>query len=183
MRYLVQTFNCKPNDIISFAIDLMYIHASKLWNVANYERTEYSKYGFDKEPDWFDRKKRLKNNEHYKMLMAQTAQDLLKDLDCSWKSYHSLLKKGHIGNTPNYKSFGQHTSIKYVHHSFKLINDLIIRFSLPSSIKNIVSDKYNKTIDYFYIKLKKKIIGIKSICFKHLLNTVSIQIGTVFFYN
>ena len=38
MRYLVDTFVFKPKEAISFALDLMCLHASKLWNIANYER-------------------------------------------------------------------------------------------------------------------------------------------------
>ena len=168
MRYLVQTFNYKTNPSISFAIDLMCLHASKLWNIANYERIEFKKNGFEKEPDWFDQKKRLKDNEHYKMLMAQSSQDLLKDLDCSWKSYHELINKGHKANSPRYKGHGQHTVIKYAHHSFKTINNRLIRLSLPFTVKKIVADKFNFKIDYYYLKLKKPIVGIKSICFKHI---------------
>ena len=168
MRYLVKTLNYKPKEAISFAIDLMCLHASKLWNVANYERLEFRKNGFDKEPDWYDQKKRLKSNEHYRMLMAQSSQDLLKDLDSAWKSYHELVSNGNFANSPRYKGFGQHTSIKYAHHSFKMVDDLVIRFSLPSSIKKAINDKYNIKIDYFYIKLKEKLFDIKSICFRHI---------------
>ena len=72
MRYLVYSFNYKPDEAISFAIDLMCLNASKLWNVANYEKTEFKKLGFNNEPDWFDQKKRLKDNKHYKMLLTQS---------------------------------------------------------------------------------------------------------------
>lgn len=168
MRYLVKTFNYKPSKTISFAIDLMCIHASKLWNTANYERIEYKNCGFEKEPDWFDQKKRLKENIHYKYLLAQSSQDLLKDLDCAWKSYHVLSSKNMMANVPNYKKYGQHTCVKYAHHSFKMMDDLSIRFSLPFFVKKAVKDKFNVQIDYFYVKLKQKLVGIKSITLKHI---------------
>ena len=59
MRYLVYNFTYKPNQAISFTFDCMCLHASKLWNVANYERIEFKKIGFEKEPDWYDQKKRV----------------------------------------------------------------------------------------------------------------------------
>lgn len=167
MRYLVYNFTYKPNQAISFAFDCMCLHASKLWNVANYERIEFKKIGFGKEPDWYDQKKRLKDNEHYKKLMAQCSQDLLKDLDLAWKSYHALLISDNQANAPRYKKYGQHTVIKYANHSFKIINNSLLRLSFPVSIKKIVAEKYNLSIDYCYIKLKKKIIGVKSVSIKH----------------
>lgn len=88
MRYLVYQFIYKATDSISFMLDYMCLQASKLWNIANYERINYESLGLESEPDWFDQKKRLKTNEHYKMLLAQSSQDLLKDLDLAWKSYH-----------------------------------------------------------------------------------------------
>lgn len=167
MRYLVYNFNYKPKQAISFAFDYMCLQASKLWNVANYERIEFEKLGFEKEPDWYDQKKRLKDNEHYKMLPAQCSQDLLKDLDLAWKSYHALLSSNKKANSPKYKSFGQHTVIKYANHSFKMYNDSLLRLSLPAQIKNIIKEKFGLSKDFCYIKLKKKIIGAKSISIKH----------------
>ena len=167
MRYLVYNFNYKPSTAFSFAFDYMCLQASKLWNVASYERLEYKELGFEKEPDWYDQKKRLKTNEHYKMLMAQCSQDLLKDLDLAWKSYHELISSGLNANPPGYKKYGQHTSIKYANHSFKIISNSILRLSFPASIKSIVKEKYGLSIGFCYIKLKKKIIGAKSISVKH----------------
>ena len=168
MRYLVYQFTFKPNQAISFAIDFMCNSASKLWNIANYERKEFEQLGFPKMPDWFDQKRRLKSDSHYKCLLAQSAQDLLKDLDLAWKSHFVLLQKHKNANPPYYKKEGQHTCIKYAHHSFKEIGNNIIRFSIPSTIKRIVETKYGKKISFFYIKLKRSITGIKSISFHHI---------------
>ena len=65
MRYLVYQFNYKPTDSISFRLDYMCLKASKLWNVANYERINYESLGLESEPDWFDQKKRLKTSVNY----------------------------------------------------------------------------------------------------------------------
>ena len=36
--------------------------AYKLWNVANYEKRNYRELGMEKFPDWYEQKKRLKEN-------------------------------------------------------------------------------------------------------------------------
>lgn len=167
MRYLVYQFSYKPSKEISFALDYMSLQASKLWNVANYERLEFETLGFESEPSWFDQKKRLKTNEHYKMLLAQSSQDLLKDLDLAWKSYHALISAGHKANKPNYKKHGEHTIVKFAYHSFRVINESLIRLSIPASIKKIINDKFHVTNNFIYFRLKRKIIGAKSISVSH----------------
>lgn len=168
MRYLVYQFNYKPTDSISFMLDYMCLQASKLWNIANYERINYESLGFESEPDWFDQKKRLKTNEHYKMLLAQSSQDLLKDLDLAWKSYHVLSSKNKAANKPSFKKYGQHSVVKFAYHSVKLIDNSVLRISLPAGIKRIALSKYRKSNNYIYIKLKRKIVGIKSVSISHL---------------
>ena len=168
MRYMVYKFDFKPNNIISFALDFMCLQASKLWNEANHQRIEYEKLGLESMPNWFDQKKSFKDNEHFKMLMAQSSQDLLKDLDLAWKSYFELSKRNEKANPPSYKNYGQHTSIKYAHHSFKILDNNVIRFSLPHKIKEILFNKYFVKLDYFYVKLKRKINGAKYISISHI---------------
>ena len=168
MRYLTYQFILKPNSITSFAIDLMCLNASKLWNIANYERKEYLKLGFEVMPDWFDQKKRLKTDYHYKMMLAQSAQDLLKEVDSAWKSYRTLLLKGMVANEPHYKKVGQHTCVTFAHHSFKRIGKNIVRFSIPKAIKTVIKDKYKRDVDFFYITLKRDFNLIKTFSFHHV---------------
>jgi putative transposase len=61
--------------------------AFKLWNAANYEKRNYKELGMEKFPDWYDQKKRLKENFFYKNLPSQTAQDVLSRLHQAWKSF------------------------------------------------------------------------------------------------
>lgn len=51
--------------------------AYKLWNIGNYEKRNYKELGMEKFPDWYDQKKRLKENFFYKNFPSQTAQDVL----------------------------------------------------------------------------------------------------------
>ena len=64
--------------------------ASKLWNVCNYERDNYKELGLSKYPDWYYQKSVHKDNLWYKSLPSQTAQEICKLLDKSWKSFYRL---------------------------------------------------------------------------------------------
>lgn len=81
--------------------------AYKLWNVCNYERNNYRNLGLSEYPDWYYQKKAHKDNIWYRSLPSQTAQEVCKILDKSWKSYFKLLKTGGIENLhpPRYKKW------------------------------------------------------------------------------
>ena len=72
--------------------------AYKLWNICNYERNNYRNLGLSEYPDWYYQKKAHKDNIWYRSLPSQTAQEVCKTLDKSWKSYFKLLKTGGIEN-------------------------------------------------------------------------------------
>ena len=154
--------------------------SSKLFNVGNYERKEYQSLGFDKMPDWYSQKKRLKDNIWYKSLPSQTSQDVLARLNESWNSYSVLHKKWEQKykniplderkdepNSPYYKKDGTHSNFKYLNNSFKVINDNI-RFMIPKSLKIHLKDKYQINDAFFYIKLKKTFTNIKQIEFSYI---------------
>jgi putative transposase len=82
------------NEILRY----MGYSAYKLWNIGNYEKRNYKELGFEKYPNWYDQKKRLKTNFFYKNLPSQTAQDVLKQLEEGWKSFYKLLKTGGLAN-------------------------------------------------------------------------------------
>ena len=64
--------------------------AYKLWNVCNYERNNYKNLGLEKYPDWYDQKSKHKDDLWFKSLPSQTAQEICKLLDKSWKSFYRL---------------------------------------------------------------------------------------------
>ncbi|MBS6928807.1 MAG: hypothetical protein KH152_10010, partial [Finegoldia magna] len=67
--------------------------AYKLWNVCNYERLNYKELNLPCDyPNWYFQKKYHKDDLWYKQLPSQTAQEICKQLDKSWKSFYSLLK-------------------------------------------------------------------------------------------
>ena len=79
--------------------------AYKLWNECNYERNNYKELDLAQYPDWYFQKKMHRNSMRYKSLPSQTAQEVCRLLDKSWKSYYTLLKTGGIKNPrpPRYK--------------------------------------------------------------------------------
>ena len=72
--------------------------AYKLWNIGNYERMNYKELGLSEYPDWYYQKKYHKVDLWYKQLPSQTAQEVLKLLDKSWKSFYVLQKTHGIDN-------------------------------------------------------------------------------------
>ena len=172
---LTKKFSLKVNSTQAIILGHLTMAASKLFNVGNYERKEYRELGFDKEPNWYDQKKRLKDNLWYKSLPSQTAQDVLAGLEEAWKSYKTLKYKFEKGKklngepkAPYFKAPSAHTNVTYLNNSFKLVGNKI-RFMIPKLLKTFLKEKFNIEQDYFFIKIKKPINGIiKEITFSYI---------------
>ena len=177
---LTYKFEVKVNDNLSIILGHLSYTSSKLFNVGNFERKEYKSLGFEKMPDWYNQKKRLKDNIWYKSLPSQTSQEVLKRLDESWKSYLTLHYKWekkyqyskledrkNEPESPYYKKDGSHSNFKYLPAGFKVAGDKI-RFMIPKALKTHLKDKYHITDNFFYIKLKKVFNNIKQIEFSYV---------------
>ncbi len=171
---LTKKFILKPTRTQCIILGHFTYAASKLFNVGNYERKEYKNLGFDKEPDWYEQKKRLKDNIWYKSLPSQTAQDVLKNLDESWKSYHTLKYKFDHGKklsgepkSPYYKKDGSHTNITFLSNGFKVVGNKI-RLTIPKAMKEHLLNKYGIHDNFIYLNIKEPIDGmIKEISFSY----------------
>ena len=172
---LTYQFEINVDEKMSIILGHLCYAASKLFNIGNYERKEYKCLGFEKMPNWYDQKKRLKNTFWYKSLPSQTSQDVLAHLEELWKSYLTLHNKwqkrkeqGLLKNNegepqpPYYKKDGYHTNIKYLNGQFKIVGDKI-RLSLPKKLKEHLLEKYEIDNQYLYIKIKKQFEIIKQI--------------------
>ena len=172
---LTYQFELKANNSLATILGHLTYAASKLFNVGNYERKEFKRLGFDKMPNWYEQKKRLKDNIWYKSLPAQSAQDVLARLNESWSSYFVLHNKwlykkehGHLKEndgepkSPYYKKDGNHSNVKYLNNSFKVIDNKI-RFMIPKALKTHLKNKYQINDEFFYIKLKRDFKTIKQI--------------------
>ena len=177
---LTYQFELRVNETMSIILGHLSYAASKLFNVGNYERKEYKSLGFDIMPDWYNQKKRLKDNIWYKSLPSQTSQDVLARLNEAWKSYFALKsryeyrkEKGHLKEyegepqSPYYKKDGSHTNFKYLQNSIKVIDNQI-RFSIPKRLKEHLEEKYNIKKDFFYIPLKRTFSIIKQVEFVYM---------------
>ena len=127
--------------------------ASKLWNVCNYERNNYKELGLSKYPDWYYQKSVHKDNMWYKSLPSQTAQEVCKLLDKSWKSFYRLQKTGGIENPrpPKYKQSG--IAITYMQNgiSHEAGSDTV-RLSLPKGLKEYMLSAYGISNNYLFLK-------------------------------
>lgn len=141
--------------------------AYKLWNVGNYEKRNYHELGFEKFPDWYDQKKRLKDNFFYKNLPSQTAQDVLQLLQEGWKSYFKLKETGGVEN-PNPPRFKHDVmDITFLKDAIKQLKGCI-RLTISNQLKC-----YLKTqgiyADFVYLKTRRfSNVHIKEIQIKFL---------------
>ncbi|KAA8667697.1 transposase, partial [Clostridium sp. HV4-5-A1G] len=138
--------------------------ASKLWNTANYERRNWSKESGAAYPDWYRQKKELKDHFWYKNLPSQTAQEVLKQLSESWKSFYTLKKTGGVKNPkpPGYKH--TNSNVRYLNNGFVLGNGTV-RLSLPKKLRGYLKEKYSITDRYLFLKMPagKEISGTPKI--------------------
>ncbi|MDA8211738.1 MAG: IS200/IS605 family transposase, partial [Clostridia bacterium] len=85
----------KLSDQAALLLGLAGYAATKMWNVANYERrVVWQETG--QIPGFPDQCKTLKTNRWYKLLPSQTAQEVLAELDDSYRSWYSHRKNGDL---------------------------------------------------------------------------------------
>ena len=127
--------------------------AFKLWNVCNYERWNYRELGIEKFPDWYYQKSRHKSDIWYRSLPSQTAQEVCKQLDKSWKSYFTLVKSKGILNPrpPRFKQ--EKMAITYMQNGIvHEAGDTRVRLSLPKKLKEHMQAVYGICDNYLYLE-------------------------------
>lgn len=129
--------------------------ASKLWNVCNYERYHYKEMKFKKYPDWYYQKSHHKNHVWYKSLPSQTAQEVCKLLDKSWKSFYKLQKTGGIEHPrpPRFKQ--EKMVITYMQNA--VVHEKgskRIRLSISKGLKGYMKETYDICENYLYLENK-----------------------------
>lgn len=170
--YLTKKVRFKPKKEQSIILDCMCKSSTKLWNVANYEKRNYKELKMDNYPNWYEQKKRLKTNFWYKNLPSQTAQECLKVLEKSWKSFFKLKETKGIDNPqpPRFKKKNSKYNITYLNNGFQKNND-IFRFSIPKQQKEYLNKKYNIKSNYLYVKIKGcSQFNVKQVEFKPVKN-------------
>lgn len=156
----------RVTELDAVVLGRMTYAARKLWNVCNYERHNYKDLGLEEAPNWYTQKKDYKDHLWFKNLPSQTAQEVCKVLDKSWKSFFSLLKTGGIQNPkpPRYKH--DNIPITYMQNGLRHDGDAV-RLSVPKALKEYLSN--NDGIDVQFIYLRNK-------CFQSIDNIKQIKL-------
>ena len=149
--YLTTTNRLKTNRI-QYSILKEMCHTAK--NLYNYTIYTVRQHFFETETFLVYEKAyhTVKNNENYKLLPSQTAQQVMKSVNEEFKSFFGLLKKKRTGeytakaSIPHYLPKDGVREITFTPAHFK-INQKQIRLSLPTPIKT----KHN--IKYLYFPL------------------------------
>lgn len=151
-----------PTQEQSVILGHMGYAAFKLWNVGNYEKRNYKELGFQKFPNWYDQKKRLKENFFYKNLPSQTAQDVLGQLQEAWKSFFVLQKTKGIENPrpPRFKN--DKMDLTFLKDAIRQTGDTV-RLTIPRQLKEYLRTQ-NVDANYIYLKIKR----FSNICIKEL---------------
>ena len=139
------------SNVESNIIGHMTYAARKLWNTCNYERLNYKALGLESSPSWYSQKKNFKDNLWYKSLPSQTAQEVCKVLDKSWKSFYALKKSGGIQNphVPRYKQ--DNIPITYMQNGIRKDDDTV-RLSISKALKAYMLEAYAIDADYLYLR-------------------------------
>ena len=125
--------------------------ARKLWNQCNYERHNYKALGRKNAPTRYSQKKDFKDNIRFKNLPSQTAQEVCKVLDKSWKSFYALKKSGGIKSPcpPRYKQ--ENIPITYMQMGLRHDGDTL-RLTISKAMKAFMLDAYGINVDYLYLR-------------------------------
>ena len=162
---LSQKTTIKLSDNYSNIIGHMCYAAYKLWNACNYERLHHKELNLPVEfPDWYYQKAAHKDDLWYKQLPSQTAQEICKQLDCSWRSYFQLLKTGGIEKPKPPKFKHDNIAVTYMQNGIVHDSDTV-RLSIPKRLKGFMLNQYGINDNYIYLKnpIFKNINTIKQI--------------------
>lgn len=127
--------------------------AYKLWNVCNYERYHYKELGLTAYPDWYYQKMAHKKDLWYRQLPSQTAQEVCKQLDKSWRSFYALKESGGIAN-PNPPRF-KHDNIAITYMQNGIVHEKgseRIRLSLPKQLMSYMESEYQISDKFLYLE-------------------------------
>lgn len=157
----------KINNEYSNIIGHMGYAAYKLWNVCNYERNNYKELDLPVDyPDWYYQKKAHKDDIWFKSLPSQSAQEICKQLDKSWKSFYKLIKTGGIENPqpPRYK----HDKMVFSYLKDAIVHETgsdQVRLTISKQLQEFMKSEYDICETYLFLEneIFKKADNIKQI--------------------
>lgn len=143
----------QPSEEQRMILGHMGYAAYKLWNVANYEKRNYKELGMAKYPDWYEQKKRLKENFFYKNLPSQTAQDVLQQLEEAWKSFFTLQKTKGIVNPKPPRFRKERMDITFLKDAIRQ-EEGRVRLTIPRQLKQYLKEN-GVDANYLYLKTRR----------------------------
>lgn len=147
-------YEIKPSKTQSVILSCLTYAASKLWNVANYERRNWDKESGETYPNWYVQKKKLKEHFWYKNLPSQSAQEVLKQLSEAWDSFYTLQKTGGVKNAKPPRFKDGNFNVRFLNNGFVLSSDSI-RLSIPRQLKTYLFQQYGIDNKFLYIPIPK----------------------------
>ena len=144
----------KLDETYSNIIGHMCYAAYKLWNVCNYERLHYGELSLPvKYPDWYYQKKAHRDDLWYRQLPSQSAQEICKLLDKSWKSFYALKKSGGIENPKPPRFKNSNIPVTYMQNAvMHEAGTDTVRLSLPRQLKAYMAEAYGISETYLFLK-------------------------------
>jgi putative transposase len=108
--------------------------ATKLWNVANMNRNAaWGETG--KIPSFYDQCKSMKDNRWCKLLPSQTSQEILAELDDSYRSWFKLRKNGDKkARPPGYRRRTELSTVTFKQNAFAIVASDQVELRLPSGV-------------------------------------------------
>ena len=157
---------------VSLVLGHLAYAAWKLWNVANYERKNWNKESGISYPNWYDQKKRLKDQFWYNNLPSQSAQELLHTLEGAWKSFYKLKETGGIENAKPPKFKHEPFNVKYLKDGFTVLSGNKIRLAIPKQLRGYLKETFGFEDTFLYVDvpnhLQLKGEKVKTLEFKPL---------------
>ncbi|WP_123809280.1 zinc ribbon domain-containing protein [Kyrpidia tusciae] len=134
----IQTLTAKAkvvdlSDQDALLLGLLGFAATKLWNVANHHRR--SVWGATgKIPDFVQQCRELKTNRWYKLLPSQSSQEILSELDDSYRSWFSHRKNGDpSARPPGFRKKETLSTVTFKQKAFEILPGNRVKLRLPKT--------------------------------------------------
>lgn len=184
--------NLTDSDVL--LLGLLGYSATKLWNVANKHRhTVWDETG--KIPGFVEQCRELKKNRWHKLLPSQSAQEILGELDDSYRSWFSHRKNGDkAANPPGFRKRDTISTITFKQNAFEVLpnnrihlklpktyarKELILEYQLPPDVSlgkvQQVKLVYNSKTGDWYLHITHKV----PIKYRETGNVMSLDLGIV----
>jgi putative transposase len=118
-------------DQAALVLGILGYAATKVYNVANHHRRD-TWQAAGKIPGFADQCRELKTNCWYKLLPSQTSQEILGELDDSYRSWYSHRKNGNQkARPPGFRRKVTLSTLTFKQTAFEILGENKVRLKLP----------------------------------------------------